>query len=93
MQLNEGFFYFVEPYIETATSSDMGISFFGSKSFFLFVYLTYLGNASPSESNNHSHYIYCKLELEEFGDTIIDITTPHNSFHNTAEIVICQDNI
>lgn len=52
-----------------------------------------LGNTSSSKCHNHGHHINSELELQELGDAIIDVASPHHCFHNAGEVVIGQDDI
>lgn len=54
---------------------------------------THLRDAGPREGHNHSHHVNCELELQELGDAVIDIAAPHHCLDDTAEIVVCQDDV
>lgn len=54
---------------------------------------TYLSNTGARESNNDCDYIDSKLELEEFGDAVIDIPSPHHCLNNAREVVVRENNI
>lgn len=58
-----------------------------------FSHSTHLCDTGSCEGYYHSHHVDCQLELEEFGDAVIDISPPHHSLDNTGEIVICQDDV
>lgn len=53
----------------------------------------YLRDASTRERHNHSHYVDRKLELQEFGDAVVDIATPHHCLDDACEVVICQNDV
>lgn len=53
----------------------------------------YLCNAGSSESYYDSHNIDSELELKKFGNAVVDISSPHNSLHDAAEVVISEDNV
>lgn len=59
---------------------------------------TYLqGTVLNSTRSNKSYYdsnnINCELKLKELSNTIIHISTPHNSLYYTTEVIIRQNNI
>lgn len=54
---------------------------------------SYLCDASTSKGYNNSHNVDSKLELKKLGNAVIDISAPHNCFHNAAEIIISEDDI
>ncbi len=45
------------------------------------------------KGDNDSDNIHRQLELEELGDTVVHVASPHNSLHDAGEVVIGQDNI
>lgn len=53
----------------------------------------YLSDAGPGEGHYDSHYVDGELELQELGDAIIDIASPHHRLDNAAEVVISQDDV
>lgn len=53
----------------------------------------HLGDACSSECHNNGNNIHCQLELQELGDAVVNISAPHDSLHNAAEVVISQDNV
>lgn len=53
----------------------------------------HLCDAGSSEGHNHSHHIDSELKLQELGDAVIHIATPHHGLHYAGEVVICQDDV
>lgn len=54
---------------------------------------TYLGDARAREGDDHGHNVHSQLELKEFGDAVVNISSPHNCFNNACKVVICENNI
>lgn len=52
-----------------------------------------LGDAGSSEGHGDCNHIDSKLELQKLGDAVVDISAPHHSLHDAAEVVICQDDV
>lgn len=52
-----------------------------------------LCDAGTSESHNDSYNIDSKLELKKLGDAVVDISAPHNCFHDAAEVVVGENDI
>lgn len=53
----------------------------------------HLGDAGPGEGYDDGHHIDSELELQEFGDAVINIATPHHCLDDAGEIVISQDDV
>lgn len=53
----------------------------------------YLSDAGPSEGHYDSHYVDRELELQELGNAIVDVSSPHHRLDNAAEVVIRQDDV
>ncbi len=53
----------------------------------------YLSDAGPGEGHDDSHYVDRELELQELGDAIVDISSPHHRLDNAAEVVVSQDDV
>lgn len=53
----------------------------------------YLGDAGTGEGHNHGHHIDGQLELQEFGDAVVDIPAPHNGLHDAGEVIVGQDDV
>lgn len=54
---------------------------------------SHLGDAGSCEGHDDSYHIDGELELQKFGDAVIDVPAPHHGLHNAAEIIVCQDDI
>ena len=52
-----------------------------------------LCDAGAGESHYDGHDVDSELELKELGDAVVDVTAPHYCFHDTAEVVISQNDI
>ena len=50
-------------------------------------------NRASHKSNPHSHNIDRQLELQEFFYAVVDISSPHNGFHDTVEIIVQKNNV
>jgi len=49
--------------------------------------------AGANKSANNSNHVDGKLKLQELGDRIVHVTTPHHSLDNRVEVVVDQNNI
>jgi hypothetical protein len=49
--------------------------------------------ASSKDGNNDGDNVDSELELEEFGDAVVDVSTPHDSFDNGAEVIVRQNDV
>jgi len=54
---------------------------------------SYLYGGSSDKRDDHGHYIDGQLELKEFGDAVVDVTSPHDSLNDASEVIISQDDI
>lgn len=52
-----------------------------------------LCDAGSCKCYDDSHHIDSELKLEELGDTVIDIASPHDSFDDAGKIVVGQDDV
>lgn len=52
-----------------------------------------LGDACSGEGHNDGDHIDSELELQEFGDAVVDVPAPHHSLHDAAEVIVCQDDV
>lgn len=53
----------------------------------------HLSDAGPGEGHDDSHYVDRELELQELGDAIVNISSPHHRLDDAAEVVISQDDV
>lgn len=54
---------------------------------------THFDDAGSQEGNYDSDHVDRELELEELSDAVVDVPAPHDSLHNTCEVVVCQDDV
>jgi len=54
---------------------------------------TDLDEACTEKSHDDSDTVDGQLELEELGNAVVDVTTPHDGFHYRREVVIGQNNV
>ena len=47
-----------------------------------------LDGAGSEERRNDGNHVDSELELQELGDTVIDIATPHHRLHYAREIIV-----
>jgi len=52
-----------------------------------------LNNTGTNKSNKNCNNVDSKLKLKEFGNTVVDVTTPFYSLDDAREIVIGQHDI
>jgi hypothetical protein len=52
-----------------------------------------LNEASTKESHNDGYNVDGQLELQELGDRVVNIATPHDSLNDTAKVIVRQDNV
>lgn len=52
-----------------------------------------LCDAGSRECYDDSHHINSKLKLEELGDAVVDITSPHDGFDDAGKIIVGQDDV
>ena len=50
---------------------------------------SHLGDAGSSEGHDHGHHVDGELELQELGDAVVDVPSPHDCLHDAGEVVIC----
>lgn len=55
--------------------------------------LHYLCDASSGEGHDHSHYVDGELELQEFGDAVVDVATPHDRPDDAGEVVVGENDV
>lgn len=55
--------------------------------------MTHIDKAGAEECYDDGHDVNCQLELKELSDTVVDVTTPHDSLDDTREVVVCEDDI
>ena len=55
--------------------------------------IAYLHSNSSNNTCDDGDQVNSKLKLNEFRNTIINIPSPHNSFDNAGEVVICENDI
>ena len=52
-----------------------------------------LDGARAEERDDDSDAVDSELKLKELGDTVVDITTPHDRLDDTREVIIGQDDV
>jgi len=52
-----------------------------------------LDDAGAYEGDGDGHRVDGQLELEELGDAVVDVATPHHRLDDTREIVVRQNNV
>lgn len=52
-----------------------------------------LCDAGARECYDDSHHVHRKLKLEELGDAVVDITSPHDGFDDAGKIIVGQDDV
>lgn len=50
-------------------------------------------STGADKAEHDGNNINSKLELKEFGDRVVHISTPHACLHNGSEVVIGQNDI
>ena len=53
----------------------------------------HLDGACPKEGDDDRHAVDGQLKLEELGDAVVDVATPHDSLDDARKVVIGQYNI
>lgn len=53
----------------------------------------YLRDAGAREGHDDSHNVNGQLELQEFGDAVVDVASPHHRLDDAGEIIIRQDDV
>ena len=54
---------------------------------------TVLYGTGSNERHDHGHNVHSQLELEELGDTVVDISSPHHGLDDAGEVVIGQNDV
>lgn len=54
---------------------------------------TNLCDAGAREGHDDSHHVDSELELEELGNAVVDVASPHHSFDDTRKVVVGQDDV
>ena len=54
---------------------------------------TVLYGTGADERHDHGDNVHGQLELEELGDTVVDIPAPHDGLDNAGEVVVCKDDV
>ena len=54
---------------------------------------TVLYGTGSYERNNDGNNVHSQLELEELGDTVVDIPPPHDSLDDAGEVVVRQNDV
>lgn len=49
-----------------------------------------LGNAGSSDGHGDSNHVDRELELQELGNTVVHVSTPHDGLDDAGEVVVCQ---
>ena len=55
--------------------------------------VSYLDGASTEESDYDGDNVDGQLELEELGDAVVDIATPHDCLDDARKVVVRQDDV
>jgi hypothetical protein len=50
-------------------------------------------DAGTHDCGSNSNHVDGQLELQEFGDAVVDVAAPQHCFHNAAEVVVSQDDV
>ena len=61
--------------------------------FFFFFIAAYLCDAGARERYNDSHHVDGELELEELGDAVVNVSSPHDGFHDAGEVVVGENDV
>ena len=51
------------------------------------------GEQRSQERDDHSDHVDSQLELQEFLDRVVDVSTPHDGFHDRVEVIVQKNNI
>lgn len=54
---------------------------------------TYLCDAGTGEGDDDCHDVDRQLELEEFRDAVVDVTSPHDGLDDAGEVIVGQDDV
>ena len=52
-----------------------------------------LDGARSEKGDNDGDHVDCELELEELGDAVVDVPSPHDRLDNTREVVVSEDDV
>ena len=52
-----------------------------------------LDDAGSDERDDDGDDVHGELELEELGNAVVHIPAPHDGLHDTAEVVVGEDNV
>jgi len=52
-----------------------------------------LDGASSKKGDNDGDDVDGQLELEELGDAVVHVATPHHRFHDTRKVVVRQNDV
>lgn len=53
----------------------------------------YLCDAGAGERHDHGHHVDGQLELQELGDAVVDVPSPHDGLDDAGEVVVSQDDV
>lgn len=53
----------------------------------------HLCDAGTGERHDHGHYVDGQLELQELGDAVVDVPSPHDGLDDAGEVVVRQDDV
>ena len=57
------------------------------------MHYAYLNGTGSKEGRSDGDNVYSQLELQELGNAVVDISTPHDGLDNACKVVVCQDNV
>lgn len=49
--------------------------------------------AGTDEGDKDSDNVDSELKLQELGDAVIDVATPHDGLDDAGEVIVCQDDV
>ena len=52
-----------------------------------------LDEAGPHESDDDGDHVDGELELQELGDAVVDVTSPHHSLNDRRKVIVRQDDV
>ena len=55
--------------------------------------MTDLNEAGPHESDDDGDHVDGELELQELGDAVVDVTSPHHSLNDRRKVIVRQDDV
>lgn len=53
----------------------------------------HLCDAGTGERHDHGHHVDGQLELQELGDAVVDVPSPHDGLDDAGEVVVRQDDV